>query len=227
MATQYLQAPHKTRWITTSRIAALAMIAGPAQFMVANIVTQLGWSTPYSWADNNISDLGNVHCAVSRDGDPRYICSPWHVVLNTSAVLDGLLLIVGVVLSAALWRQGRATKVARVFLIGGALGFITAGLSPADVDLNLHVLGAFLIMGLGNIGFLLACFARRDTLLGRLRMLTVSGAVVAFIGTLLHFSNGHAPFGVGGSERFALFALQLWFVVLGVFLVRKRGLEPA
>ena len=62
-----------------------------------------------------------------RDGDPRYICSPLHTVLNTSAVLNGVPLIVGVVASAALWRQGRATKVA---LICGALGFITAGLSP-------------------------------------------------------------------------------------------------
>jgi hypothetical membrane protein len=206
----------------TTRFGAAAFILGPAQFLLANVIVQLGWRTPYSWADNNISDLGNVTCQLWGD-DPTYVCSPLHLVMNTSAVVNGVLIIAGILLTGVLWRSDWRTQIARVLLVGAAGGFVLAGLFPADVNLNLHVLGAFLIMGVGNLGLLLAGLADRGSPLATLRVLTVSVVAVALVATWLHFSRS-GPFGVGGSERFALFALQLWFIVLGGYLFRKaRG----
>lgn len=205
----------------TSRFGAAAFILGPAQFLLANVIVQLGWSTPYSWADNNISDLGNVHCQVWGD-DPKYICSPLHLVMNVSAVLNGVLIVAGLLLSGVWWRHDWRTRTARVLLVGAAGGFVLAGLFPADVNLNLHVLGAFLIMGVGNIGLLFAGLAGGGSALARFRVLTLSVVAVGLVATWLHFSRNYGSLGMGGSERFALFALQLWFLVIGGFLFRAR-----
>ena len=204
--------------------AAIAFIVGPALFLFANLVVQLGWSTPFSWADNNISDLGNIHCQVFDEDNPRYVCSPLHAVMNTSAVLNGGLLIAGVAGSGQLWRHSRSTRIGRAFLMAGAGGFVLAGLAPADVNLNLHVLGAFLIMGMGNVGLLLAGFASRTSPLGTLRGLTLVVVAVAVVATWMHFSRSYGPLGAGGSERFALFTLQLWFIAGGAHrpVARKR-----
>ncbi|WP_163572417.1 DUF998 domain-containing protein [Fodinicola feengrottensis] len=78
-----------------SRIAAVAWIVGAASFFVAHIVTQLDWPTPYSWAGNNISDLGNLHCQIWDDTRPRYVCSPAHAVMNTGVFVEGALVILG------------------------------------------------------------------------------------------------------------------------------------
>ncbi|GAA3990645.1 hypothetical protein GCM10022247_06780 [Allokutzneria multivorans] len=202
--------------------AAAALIVGPLQFAAANIVAQLAWTTPYSLAHNNISDLGNVHCQVSEDGVPRYICSPLHELLNTSAVLCGVLLIVGLALSSVLWRRSWVGALACVLLALGGSGFVLAGLAPADVDLNLHVVGAFLIMGVGNLGLALSAFARRGNPFAELRVITVAATAIAVVATWTHFSHSYGPFGMGGSERFALFTTQLWFVLLGANLLRAE-----
>ncbi|WP_086824145.1 DUF998 domain-containing protein [Allokutzneria sp. NRRL B-24872] len=206
--------------------AAAALIVGPVQFAAANVVAQLAWTTPYSLAHNNISDLGNVRCQVSDDGVSRYICSPLHELLNTSAVLCGVLLIVGLALSPVLWRRSWVAALACVLLAGGGSGFVLAGLAPADVDLDLHVVGAFLIMGVGNLGLALSAFSGRGNPFAALRVITVAAAVIAIVATWLHFSHSYGPLGMGGSERFALFTTQLWFVVLGAHLTRSALRDP-
>lgn len=68
-----------------------AWVVGVAQFFVLHGVVESAWERPYSWARNNISDLGNAHCARQSDPEPRYVCSPQHTLMNVSFVTLGLL----------------------------------------------------------------------------------------------------------------------------------------
>lgn len=86
--------------------------------------------------------------------------------MNASFFTLGALLVVGAALTGGvLWRRGPAAAVARLLLAGAGVGFVLAGLAPADVNENQHVLGALLIMAMGNIGLFLAGSAWQNTFL--------------------------------------------------------------
>ncbi|MFF3392425.1 DUF998 domain-containing protein [Streptomyces sp. NPDC002669] len=207
-------------------IGYLAWIVGVVQFFVVHGIAESAWAKPaYSWARNNISDLGNAHCAMQSEPEPRYICSPEHGLMNFSFVTLGLLLVVGVVLTGgALWRGGAAGVVARLLLVGAGAGFALAGLAPADVDENQHVLGALLIMAVGNIGLVLAAFCLRGRVPAPLRWATGLLGVTAITALGLFLSHRYLGLGMGGMERVAAFPLLVWALGAGVFgLVRPAG----
>ncbi|MEV0776710.1 DUF998 domain-containing protein [Streptomyces sp. NPDC050433] len=213
--------PHQ---LTAPRMGAIFWIAGAAIFALGNIVAQLAWNTPYSLRDNNISDLGNVLCQNSDavDNPPvRYICSPQHGLFNTSAIVAALLIIAGAFLTSRYWGKGVASKAARGLIVVGACGYALAGLWPADVDLDMHVLGALLIMGGGNIGLLVAGLAFRGGPLKHLQVPTLLIGGVAFVAAFLHFSGNYFGLGMGGTERIAIFALEVWMVVVAVHILRQ------
>ncbi|WP_051803967.1 MULTISPECIES: DUF998 domain-containing protein [unclassified Streptomyces] len=204
------------------RIGYSAWIVGVVQFLVIHVIAESAWARPYSWARNNISDLGNVHCALQPEPEPRYICSPDHDLMNASFITLGALLVVGAVLTGgALWRRGPAAAVARLLLAGAGVGFVLAGLAPADVNEDQHVLGAFLIMATGNIGVALAGLALADHVPAPLRWGTSLLGVTAVSAFGLFLSHHYLGLGMGGMERVAAFPLLFWACAAGV-----RGLVP-
>ncbi|MFJ8160181.1 DUF998 domain-containing protein [Streptomyces sp. NPDC096136] len=208
------------------RIGYWAWIVGVVQFFVMHGVTESAWSGPYSWARNNISDLGNAHCALQPEPEPRYVCSPEHCLMNGSFVVLGVLLVAGAALTGgALWRRGPAAAVGRLGLAGAGAGFVLAGLAPADVDENGHVLGALLIMAVGNIGLALAGFGLAEHAPPALRRGTTllgCGAIVAFG---LFLSHRYLGLGMGGMERAAALPLLLWAPAVAVRGVTRRAGE--
>ncbi|MFJ6699349.1 DUF998 domain-containing protein [Streptomyces sp. NPDC091272] len=198
------------------RIGYSAWIVGVVQFFVINWIAESAWARPYSWAGNNISDLGNAHCALQPDPEPRYICSPEHSLMNASFVVLGVLLVVGVALTrGVLWRRGRAAAMARLLLVCAAVGFVLAGLAPADVNENQHVLGALLIMAAGNIGLATAGFALAEHVPTPLRWGTSLLGVTAITAFGLFLSHHYLGLGMGGMERVAALPLLLWALAVG------------
>ncbi|MEU1397698.1 DUF998 domain-containing protein [Micromonospora zamorensis] len=212
----------------TGRVGALCWAAAAPIFLVASLVTGLRWREPtYSWALHNISDLGNAHCGIWDTTRPRYVCSPWHPLMNAAMLLTAVLLAAGLLLTWRLLGRGGVVRSAQMLLLVATGGYALAALYPADVDENLHVLGAFLIMGLGNIGLLLAGFAPGTTTLGRWRPLTLTAGLVALVGTVLFFAQQGVGIGVGGMERVAVLPFPLWACCLGVLLAEKQNPAPA
>ncbi|MFE0652533.1 DUF998 domain-containing protein [Streptomyces sp. NPDC059534] len=206
------------------RIGYWAWIVGVVQFFVAHVIAELAWARPYSWARNNISDLGNVHCALQPEPEPRYICSPEHGLMNVSFVVLGVLLVVGAVLtSGVLWRSGRAATTTQWLLAGAGLGFALAGLAPADVNENQHVLGALLIMAAGNIGLVMAGFALAERIPTPLRWGTGLLGLTAITALGLFLSRHYLGLGMGGMERIAAFPLLLWALAVGAHGVFHRA----
>ncbi|MDT0611158.1 DUF998 domain-containing protein [Streptomyces lancefieldiae] len=199
------------------RIGYCAWISGVVQFFVVHAIVESAWARPYSWSRNNISDLGNARCALQSEPTPRYVCSPDHDLMNVSFGVLGTLLVVGAVLvGGAPWRKGTVATAARSLLAGAGVGFVWAGLAPADVNEDQHVLGALLIMGAGNVGLLLAGFGLTDRVPGPLRRLTSLLGIVAITALGLFLSRHYLGLGMGGMERVAAFPLLVWTVLVGV-----------
>ncbi|MEV4119510.1 DUF998 domain-containing protein [Micromonospora sp. NPDC049645] len=208
------------------RVGALCWVAAVPIFLVASLVTGLRWREPtYSWATHNISDLGNAHCGVWDTSRPRYVCSPWHPLMNAATLATAVLLAAGLLLTWRILGRGPVVRSAQTLLLAASGGYALAAAYPADVDENLHVLGAFLIMGVGNVGLLLAGFAPGTTTLGRWRRLTLTAGLVALAGTALFFAQQGVGIGVGGMERVAVLPFPLWACCLGVLLAEPPPLR--
>ncbi|MEV0318944.1 DUF998 domain-containing protein [Streptomyces sp. NPDC050658] len=216
-----------------ARTGAIVWVANAVQFLAVQLIVGAAWDTPYSWTANNISDLGNVHCGVWDESRPRYVCSPMHDAMNVSFALYGVLLLAGIVLTAAggLWGAGRVSRAAQLLFVLNAGAWVVVGLAPADVDEDLHVLAAFVIMGLGNIGLALTACAPRGTPLGTLRPVSLAVAATGIVGAWLFFAQWDpgAWLGLGGLERLAAFAPGVWtLAAAGAALSgRVRSAVPA
>lgn len=208
-----------------ARIGYAAWVAGVVQFFVAHRIVESTWARPYSWARNNISDLGNAHCAMQLEPEPRFVCSPEHNLMNASFIALGILLVIGTALTGVLWRRGSAATVARFLLAGAGAGFVLAGLAPSDVHENQHVLGALLIMGTGSIGLLLAGVGLADEVPRSLRWATRLLGLTAITAFGLFLSHHYLGLGMGGMERVAAFPILAWTLAVGILGLSRRALR--
>ncbi|MFF8881307.1 DUF998 domain-containing protein [Streptomyces flaveolus] len=195
------------------------------QFFAIHGITESAWARPYSWARNNISDLGNAHCALQPDPEPRYVCSPEHGLMNVSFVILGVLLVVGVALTGGvLWRRSGSAVVARLLLASAGMGFVLAGLAPADVNENQHLLGALFIMAAGNTGLVVAGGGLTEGVPAPLRWGTTLLGVASITAFGLFLSHHYLGLGMGGMERVAAFPLLFWALAVGVRgLIHRAG----
>lgn len=204
-------------------VGAGVLVVGVVQFFVCHLIVESQWATPYSWADNNLSDLGNVHCG-PWGPDDRYVCSPWHDLMNVSFVALGVALVIGLLLVR---RSLGIARTATALVAAGAAGFVVAGLVPADVDEDTHVLlGAVPIFLGGNGGLILIGLSRRFTATSAaLRAATLTAGVVGLGAVVLFLSGTYAGLGMGGMERVAALMMPVWLVtvaLLGAAVPRAR-----
>lgn len=136
----------------------------------------------------------------------------------------GALLVVGPALTGGvLWRRSPAAAVARLLLAGAGVGFVLAGPAPADVNENQHVLGALLIMAMGNIGLFPAGFSLAEDVPAPLRWGASVPGVTAITAFGLFLSHRHLGVGMGGMERVAALPLLFWALAVGVRGLIRRG----
>jgi len=185
-------------------------------FLVGQAVAQTAWPA-YSLLDNHVSDLGNTACGPWMG--QAYVCSPLHAVMNASLVLTGVLLLLGLALTRDVWPRRRLTAWGLGLLALAGACTLLVGLSPENVSLPLHLLGALNIPS-ANLGMLLLGLASRGA---RPRIATLSILLAGVglsglpIGPLLLALTGH---GGGLAERIALYPLIAWMVALGIVLLR-------
>ncbi|MEU3557505.1 DUF998 domain-containing protein [Streptomyces fragilis] len=198
------------------RLGQAAWVAGVAQFFVFHAIVESAWPRPYSWAAHNISDLGNVTCGPQGRSEPRYVCSPEHALMNGSFIALSVLFLAGVVLAGGLWRHGPAGLATRAALATTASGFALAGLAPADVDEPVHVLGAVLALGVGNLALFLAGAGLADRVPRLWRRVAVVAAATGSTACVLLLLERDMGLGTGGMERFAAYPILLWAFALGL-----------
>lgn len=200
-----------------ARVGAAAWILGAILFFACQFVAQAAWTTPYSWAANNVSDLGSVHCQLQGD-QPRYVCSPLHTVMNVGVIVEGLCIVLGLLCLRALWRHTFLSRAARGLILIGALATVLVGFAPADVSENWHVFGAFLLAFLAPAGLILAGFQMQPTRLALFRWLATIIGAIGLLATFLFFSHHYLWLGMGGMERFWAFDLPIWTLAMGCYV---------
>jgi hypothetical membrane protein len=188
-------------------------------YFIGQAVAQAAWRTPYSLIDNRVSDLGNTACG--RTLANTYLCSPLHTVMNTTFVLTGGLILVGLFLTRSIWPRRRLTTWGWILLGVAGAGTILVGLSPENVNLLFHLIGALNIPA-GNAAMILLGLAIwRERI--KLAWFSVLSGAIGFLGLLvgpiLVILTGH---GGGLAERIALYPLIIWLIVFGFAILSKK-----
>ena len=197
-------------------LAAVAWLIGTAQFFVVQLAAQAAWDTPFSWAHNNISDLAETGCR-NAPGDGRWICSPLHPVMNLSFVLTGVCLALGALLLMKAARGNPMSHIAFSALILTGAGWVLAGVYPADVNENMHVLGALVIFVVGNAALVFASGAPSMSTLGRVS--TIMLGLIGFAAAFLHFGGVYLGLGMGGMERVTAYPVSIWTAVIALLVL--------
>jgi hypothetical membrane protein len=207
---------------TTRRVAGgVAWMLTVLYFAVQPVVVA-AWRGDYDILRNTISDLGVTECGVFAHlgGEQISVCSPRHDLMNATFVAVGLLIGLGTLLTRRVWPRSRTMTVATWALMVTSIGAVLIGLAPANQNLALHAVGAFLQIP-GSIAPLLAGIGLRKTHRG---LVLFSGAIgaVGTIATLLFFAGVYLGLGPGGMERLAFDPLIIWLIVVGTLAATNR-----
>ncbi len=197
------------------------------QYFVVEQIVRGGWTTPYSWADNYISDLGAVACANRPPDSARYVCSPLHAAMNASFIVQGVLIAVGAILNHAVFPAGRMRTAALSLLVLAGAGVIAVGFAPVDVQITAHYAGAGVHFLAGNLGMILLGIALRqptqDRVLPRpFGTLTVLAGSIGMIALGVLVNGYYLGWGAGTIERVVAYPLPLLLASMGIFLLAKQ-----
>lgn len=196
------------------------------QHVVVENLVSLAWPFPYSRLHNYVSDLGAVNCTALGDdlaATAAPVCSPLHVYMNASFVVEGLLIIIGAVLMRRLFPTGKGAALALLCIALAGVGCVIAGLAPNDVNLTVHLAGAVLILFGGGVGLITLGFSQRGVSRhpkGAIAVTLACGALI-LVATMLFIGGVTLGLGVGGMERLAWYPIPLWLALAGAYGLRK------
>jgi len=145
------------------------------QYFAAEAAVIEAWAAPepYDRRTGFISDLGAINCAVYEGRD---VCSPLHLLMNASFVVQGLGLLLGALLlgsamlciaarpgvrilqDAAYRRSWSGAAGVRVLTGAAAAGTVIVGLVPEDLGSPWHFAGALMYFIGGALALLLLGF---------------------------------------------------------------------
>lgn len=208
---------NRPAWVGT-----VALVVGLTQFLLLHLVVQSQWDPAYSWAHNNISDLGNAHCG-PWGTDLRHVCSPWHGAFNVAFVVQGVAAFVGGIAS----RGGiGASRTATGLLAASGAGFVLVGVSPADVNGTVHLLGAMLIFFCGSAGLVALAVGRSSRVRGLARTLLAVAGLIGIAAAVLFLNDTYLGLGMGGMERIPVLLASVCLILAMAFVGRARSRGP-
>jgi hypothetical membrane protein len=202
------------RWLVGGAAWLLTLL-----YFIGQIVAQAAWRTAYSLIDNRVSDLGNTACG--RTIANTFICSPLHAVMNVTFVLTGVLILIGLFLTRSIWPRRRLTTWGLALLGVAGAGTMLVGISPENVNVVLHVIGALNIPA-DNVAMILlglSLWRDRRGMAGFSIVAGVVGLLGMLAGPFLVIVTGH---GSGVAERIALYPLIIWLIVFGVGILTRK-----
>ncbi len=206
---------------------------GPAIFMLsalyflAQIAVGWVWHPPYSLVNNTISDLGNTACGQYGEGQ---VCSPRHILMNLAFVLLGLIMVIGSLLIYQEFtererRQQIAAVVGFASMAIGGLGAILVGLFPENSVRDMHIAGAALAIGVGNVGILILGLVL--PLPESMRRYMVTFSIISLTALVLFASGKYFGLGAGTMERIAAYPETIWLITFGMYISRNHYRDGA
>jgi hypothetical membrane protein len=155
----------------------------------------------------------------------RSACRTGCVEDAATFIVTGALILIGLFLTRSIWPRRRLTTWGLILLGVAGAGTILIGLSPENVNVLFHLVGALNIPA-GNAAMILLGLAiwppRRGPGIALASFSVLSG-VLGFLGLMvgpfLVILTGH---GGGLAERIALYPLIIWVIVFGLSFVKRR-----
>ncbi|MCS3779682.1 DUF998 domain-containing protein [Tsukamurella ocularis] len=215
-----------------------ALLTATLIYFLTELIVARQWPRPYSWTDNMISDLGVPECLgdLSRDGglavSDRFVCSPWHPLMNTAFVTVGALgIAAAIAVRPLLPRPWDRAAVALATINGVALACVgifpgSAGEFPGGPGTRIvvHPIAAYVEH---VSGMALMALAATVLLRSRPRLALFTTACIAISGLAALVIPWANPLGAGGTERAAIDPFLWWRCVLGVaVLVVAQRVRP-
>ncbi|MDQ2814122.1 MAG: DUF998 domain-containing protein [Actinomycetota bacterium] len=184
------------------------------QYFAVQLVVALRWPRPYNISRDTISDLGNSACGTWNG---RYVCSPWHDLMNGSFIVLGITMLLGSVLIFRRYGKGRLATAGFTAMGLSGLGVVMVGIFPENSIPALHGLGSALPFTLGNAALIALAISLAMPLLLRLY---VSLCGVAALLALAAYASGHyLGLGEGGMERVVAYPQTICLAVIGCYLI--------
>jgi hypothetical membrane protein len=144
--------------------------------------------------------------------------------MNISFSLQGVIILLGALFARpALAARGSGALVFPLLVVT-ALGMLSVGLFPEDVNNRAHVASAATQFITGNAAMIVFGIAANRVKPGRaFAVISIALGVTGLIATAL-FAQGYGlGLGVGGLERVAAYTLPVWLITTGVLIVRKQA----
>jgi hypothetical membrane protein len=202
--------------VTRPVILGAACWALTVAFFVDQAIVQAATTRPYSLATNFISDLGSTVCGPSVAGSHVAVCSPLHGLMNGTFIVVGLRHTIGAIATRRAWPPRRLALAGLGLLAIAGTGLTLLGLSPENVDLGLHILGAvYGIVGLNAALVLLGIVLLRAA--QGLGVVALTAGIVGLVGFVLFTIAPGLPVGI--TERIAFYPADVAVIVLGVSLL--------
>ena len=203
-----------------------------ALYFYAQIAAAWVFKPTYSLVNNTISDLGNTGCMRSKSG--KYIlCSPHHDLMNAAFFLLGAVMVVGSLLLYQEFKEKGGAEQNAAFIgftlmsIGG-VGAIIVGAFPENTIYYMHIAGAGMAIGGGNLGiFVLGAVLKVPEAMRRYMLVFSTISVTALV---LFASHKYFGIGAGSIERVAAYPETIWLITFGLYVWRfhpKDESEPA
>jgi hypothetical membrane protein len=193
-----------------------------ALYFVTQIVVGWVWNPPYSVINNTISDLGNTACG--RYGG-SYVCSPRHTLMNVAFIFLGVVMATGsLLIYQEFTERQRSERVAA--LIGfvclgiGGLGAVFVGVFPENTFSFMHITGAGLAIGVGNLGILVLGLVL--PLPESLRGFMLFFSTLSITALILFACHRYFGIGAGTMERIAAYPETLWLIRFGIYISRNH-----
>ena len=197
-------------------IGPVIWIASIHYFFIQTSVA-MAWTTPFSLANNPISDLGNTACGIYSE---RFVCSPQHNLMNASFITLGLIMAVGSLLIYQEFKKSPTSRVGFSFMAVAGAGTLLVGLFPENTVGFLHLLGAALAFLVGNLG-IVVLGAKLD-LPKYLRYFTLFSGCLALVALGLYVLGLNFGIGQGGMERVTAYPQTIWLIVFGLYISRDH-----
>ncbi|WP_245807684.1 DUF998 domain-containing protein [Halobacillus massiliensis] len=206
----------------TVKVGLICWILLSVYFLIEYLVIQKTTAV-YQFMVQPMSDLGVTACGTNTYVLAPYdICSPYHLLMNWTFTLTGIVILVGAVYIHPLWPKQRKTRAATILFVIFGLSYAVSGVFPADVHFLWHTLGSLPGMVVQIPALLMIALSIRGSM-PKLSLWTALCAVVTSCSLLLLFYQPEFIYLPAGLLQRTLYgSVYLWMAVTAILLWNKK-----
>lgn len=206
----------------TEKIGLICWITLSLYFVIEYIVIKATTSS-YHLFTQPMSDLGVTSCGRGTYPlAPYEICSPYHLLMNWTFTLTGIVIFVGAISLHRFWPNQSQTRIATFLLAIYGLSYTISGISPADIHFYWHTLGSLpgMVVQIPALIMIGLAIHKKMPILARWTFLCVLFTTAAFI--LLLFQPLFADLPGGLLQRILYGSVYLWMTSTALVLWLKK-----